>query len=212
MSELKDFFERGDHRIIDKWLHYFGIYERYLSQYKGKSVTIIEIGVSHGGSLQMWKNYFGENATIYGVDINSECKKFEEPGINILIGSQSDRKFLKSIIKNVPRPDILIDDGGHMMNQQIITFEELFDYVKDEGIYLCEDLHTSYWLSHGDGIRRNGTFIELGKKLIDSINAWHSVQKEFKTDKYTRSIYGLHFYDSMLVIEKRKIEKPSSLS
>ncbi|HUX56311.1 MAG TPA: hypothetical protein VMV77_05015 [Bacteroidales bacterium] len=210
MNTLIEFFEKGDHRIIDKWMHYFDIYERHLSDYRGKRINILEIGISHGGSLQMWKEYFGEGSTIYGVDINPECKKFEEDGIKIFIGSQSDKKFLKNLIEKIPKPDILIDDGGHMMKQQIITFEELFGYVKDKGIYICEDLHTSYWISHGGGYKRKGTFIEFSKNLIDKLNAWHSHQKNLIIDDKTKNIYGLHYYDSILVIEKREINRPFS--
>jgi hypothetical protein len=210
MGSLYEYFEKEDHRIIDKWSHYFDLYERYFSKYKDRDINILEIGVSHGGSLQMWKNYFGKGAHIYGVDINPLCKNFEEEGIEIFIGSQADRRFLQDLRKRIPKVDILIDDGGHMMNQQIITFEELFDHVKDDGIYLCEDLHTSYWTTHGGGYRRRGTFIEYSKNLIDCIHSWHSRQKFFSFSKYSKSIYGLHFHDSVLVIEKGQISKPGS--
>ena len=208
MNKLLNFFEYKDHRAIDKWHHYFEIYERYLNKYKDQNITILEIGVSHGGSLQMWNDYFGKGSQIYGVDINPHCKIFEEANVKIFIGSQSDRIFLRELKNAIPRLDILIDDGGHMMDQQKITFEELFDHVKDDGIYICEDLHTSYWLSHGGGYRRRGTFIEFSKNLIDYLHGWHSRQKNFKANKYSKSIFGLHFHDSILVIEKRNIIKP----
>jgi hypothetical protein len=145
------------------------------------------------------------------LDINPVCKKFEEEQVKIFIGSQSDRVFLQELKKLIPPIDILIDDGGHMMDQQIITFEELFDCVKDDGLYVCEDLHTSYWITHGGGYRRRGTFIEFSKNLIDYLNGWHTRQKDFTINKYSKSIYSLHFYDSLLVIEKRKIVKSFSL-
>lgn len=211
MNRLSQYFENEDHRIIDKWSHYFDIYDRYLSKYRNKSIVILEIGVSHGGSLQMWKDYFGDETEIYGIDINPLCKNFEDERIEIFIGSQSDRIFLKDLKNKIPKVDILIDDGGHMMNQQIITFEELFDHVKDNGIYICEDLHTSYWLTHGGGFRRRGTFIEFSKDLIDCIHGWHSRQKNFILTKYSKAIYSLHFYDSMLIIEKGIISKPYTL-
>ncbi len=90
----------------------------------------------------MWKDYFGKDAKIYGININPLCKELEEPNIKILIGSQSDRNFLKEVKRQIPPIDVLIDDGGHTMIQQIVSFEELFDYVKDNGVNLCEDLHT----------------------------------------------------------------------
>jgi hypothetical protein len=156
----------------------------------------------------MWKDYFGPKAKIFGIDINPRCKELEEENIKIIIGSQSDRKFLKEIKAIIPHVDILIDDGGHTMRQQIVTFEELFDHVKENGVYLCEDLHTSYHLSYGGGYRRRGTFIQKSKRFIDYLNAYHSREPFFKVNSFTRSVQSLHYYDSMLVIEKGKREKP----
>jgi hypothetical protein len=164
--------------------------------------------VSHGGSLQMWKNYFGKDAKIYGIDIDPRCKEFEEDNIKIFIGSQSDANFLKKVKNSIPKVDILIDDGGHTMKQQRTSFEELFEHVKDEGVYLIEDLHTSYWALFGGGHKRKNTFIEYSKNLIDYLNAYHSEQRSLKVDNYTKSVDSLHYYDSILVVEKRIKEKP----
>ncbi len=193
---------------MHKYLHYLDIYERHFERFRGKEITVLEIGVSHGGSLQMWKQYFGPKAKIYGIDINPTCKEFEEENINIFIGSQSDRTFLREVLKKVPSFDILIDDGGHTMKQQIVSFEELFDHVKEDGVYLCEDLHTSYRLDYGGGHKRRNSYIEYSKKFIDYINAWHSYQGTLKVNKFSQTVQSLHYYDSMLVIEKGKREKP----
>lgn len=202
---MEKYFRENPGRLIHKFIHYFDIYDTYFSKYRGREVVLLEIGVSHGGSLQMWKNYFGAKVKIYGLDINPECKKFEEPGIKIFTGSQSDRKFLGNMLSQIPPIDILIDDGGHGMRQQIITFEETFNHVKKDGIYICEDLHTSYWLKYGGGHRRKGTFIEYSKKFIDKLNAEYSEQGSLKKNSFTQSVRGLHFYNSMLVIEKGEV-------
>jgi hypothetical protein len=208
MNDLEKYFRLNDKRLIHKWNHYFEVYDRHFSKYRNKDIVILEIGVSHGGSLQMWKDYFGDRAKIYGIDINPQCKEFEEENIKIFIGSQSDRNFLREVKAQIPPIDILIDDGGHTMVQQIVSYEELFDYVKEDGVYLCEDLHTSYWLEFGGGNKRRGTFIEYSKNFIDSLNAYHSEQKNLKVDEFTKSVFSIHYYDSILVIEKRTIEKP----
>lgn len=210
-SDLEAYFRNNNKRLIHKWSHYFDIYERHFSRFRGKPVTILEIGIFHGGSLQMWKDYFGEEVTIYGVDINPECKALEEENIEIFIGSQSDRQFLKDLKTKIPPVDILIDDGGHTMRQQKVTYQELFDHVKEEGVYLCEDVHSSYWIEFGGGRRRRGTFIEFSKRLIDSLNAYHTRQPGFAPDQFTRSVDSMHFYDSVVVIEKTKREKPTDL-
>jgi hypothetical protein len=109
----------------------------------------------------------------------------------------------------VPRVDILIDDGGHRMEQQINTFEVLYPHVSANGVYLCEDLHTSYWKKWGGGYQRRDTFIEFSKSLIDSLHAWHTEEpRRLPVSGFTRSAHGLHFYDSILVIEKRPIGQP----
>jgi 23S rRNA U2552 (ribose-2'-O)-methylase RlmE/FtsJ len=211
MTDLEMFFRQSDsHWQINKFFHYFDIYDYHFNRYRNKEVIILEIGVDHGGSLQMWKNYFGNKAKIYGIDINPACKNLEEENIEIFIGSQSDKLFLENVKSKIPPIDILIDDGGHMMYQQITSFEVLFDHIKNNGIYLCEDLHTSYWVNMGGGHKRKGTFIEYSKNLIDYLNAYHSRQKSLNVNKYTKTINSLHYYDSILVIEKAKRHKPSS--
>ncbi|WP_069659305.1 class I SAM-dependent methyltransferase [Arcticibacter eurypsychrophilus] len=208
MNDIEKYFRENDQRLIHKWNHYFDVYEKHFSRFRNKEVVILEIGVSQGGSLQMWKDYFGVNAKIYGIDVNPKCKDLEEENIKIFIGSQSDRKFLKTVKQQMPPIDILIDDGGHTMNQQIVSYEELFSSIKDNGVYFCEDVHTSYWLGHGGGYKRRGTFIEYSKKFIDLLNAYHSEQRALNVNDFTRSVDSIHFYDSIVVVEKKKRSAP----
>lgn len=212
MNDLEKYFTENTDRSIHKWQHYFDIYDSHLSRFRNTDVHVVEFGVSEGGSLQMWKHYFGPECRIYGVDINPYCKELEEDRIKIFIGDQEDRGFLRTLAKEIPRIDILIDDGGHRMQQQINTFEELFPHVQPHGVYLCEDMHTSYWKGWGGGgYRKKGTFIEYSKKLVDSINAWHSQTPRLKVTDFTRSARSLHFYDSVLVIEKDVVNEPFHL-
>lgn len=209
LNDLEKFFLLENHRVITKWLHYFDAYDRFFSKYRGKDVTILEIGVFKGGSLQMWKNYFkgsDNKLQIYGIDIDPGCKRLEEEDIKIFIGSQEDREFLRKIKEEIGKVDILIDDGGHTMNQQIVTFEELFDLVDDNGVYLCEDLHTSYWKDYGGGYKGD-SFIEYSKNLIDYINAHHSETDQLQVNSYTDSIGYVTYCDSMIFIEKKPMAK-----
>jgi len=203
-NDLRRYFDNNPGRLLHKWLHYFEIYDHHFQRYRGKPVNILEIGVFHGGSLQLWKDYFGPQAKIYGIDIDPRCKQFEEENVRIFIGDQGDRTFLHQVKQEIPHPDILIDDGGHLMHQQIATFEELYPFVAEDGVYLCEDLHTSYWPEWGGGLRRPGTFIEYSKRLIDSLNGFYNQDPaRFSPGSVTRSAHSLHFYDSVLVIEKQ---------
>ena len=205
MNDLERYFNNNTGRPIQKWQHYFDIYDRHFSRFRGTEVRVVEIGVDQGGSLQMWKDYFGQNAKIYGVDINYTCKELEEENIEIFIGDQENRGFLESLTVKIPRIDILIDDGGHRMEQQINTFEVLFPYIDKDGIYLCEDLHTSYWKRFGGGYHKEGTFVEYSKEFIDRIHGWHFRD----VTKFTESVDSMHYYDSILVIEKKPREKPT---
>ena len=210
MNELEQYFEKNDKRLINKYQHYFDVYDKHFSKYKGQEITIVEVGVFQGGSLQMWRSYFGPKAKIWGIDIDPRCKLLEEQNTNIIIGSQEDETFLESIYDITGPIDILIDDGGHTQKQQIETFKILFDKIKNDGVYLCEDVHTSYWLSYGGGSNRMGTFIQFTKKLIDKLNAYHSEENSLQVDSFTKSAKSIHYYDSIVVIEKGIITKPTS--
>ena len=211
LNDFEKFFYSKNHRPMRKWLHYLDIYNRHLEKYIGKSPVVMEIGVYRGGSLQMWKHYFGEGTQVIGIDIAPETKAFEEEGIVVEIGSQDDRAFWKYLKEKYPRVDILIDDGGHRMEQQIITFEEGFSHLALGGCYICEDLHTSYWERFGGKYKDDSTFVEYSKNFVDYINAWHSESSELEENAYSRTMHGVHYYTSMLVIEKEKIGYPREL-
>jgi cephalosporin hydroxylase len=209
-NPLERYFRANKGRLIHKWEHYFDIYHRHFAPYRGRPITVLEFGVSHGGSLQMWKHYFGPRARIIGVDINPKCAALAEPQIEIVIGDQEDRAFLRKLADEVGPVDVLIEDGGHTAGQQIATFEELWPQIVDGGVFLLEDVHTSYWRSYGGGLRREGTFIEYAKNLIDQQHAWHRRYGEpFEVDEYTRTIRGMHIYDSIIVFDKAQVPEPT---
>jgi hypothetical protein len=210
-NPLAEYYFNNPGRLIHKWHHYFDIYHRHFAAFRNRSPVVVEIGVFHGGSLEMWRHYFGPGAHIVGIDIDQRCRQFEEDSISVMIGDQADRNFLAEVRSRFPHVDIVIDDGGHTMAQQITTFEELYPHVQPHGVYLCEDLHTSYLAPYGGGYGKSGTFVHYATRLIDRLHAWYSTEPDrFQVDDITRSTYGLHFYDSVLVVEKRPIEKPTT--
>ena len=204
-NDLWKFFLSDEHRQIDKWLHYFEVYDKWFKDFRNKDIVFVEIGVQNGGSAQMWRHYFGDKATIIGVDIDERCKQFDSDDIKIEIGSQEDVEFWNTFKEKYPRVDILLDDGGHTMAQQIITFQCMFDHIADGGIYLCEDTHTSYWAEYGavDEKSAENNYTEFAKTFIDEVNAFHSRGK-VPISNNTLTMHGLHFYDSMVVIEKQQ--------
>ena len=210
MNKFAEFFKSNQEGMLYKFDHYFEIYNRHLEKFFEKEVHILEIGVYQGGSLQLWRKCFGKNSHIYGVDVNPLCKEFEneDDNIKVYIGDQGDRDFLQTLCDAIPKIDILIDDGGHTMEQQIATFEVFYPKLSENGVYICEDTHTSYDPYHGGGYRKKYTFIEYCKNLIDKENAWQSNSSKLNVDEFTTSTYSITFYSGIVVFEKRKVSKP----
>lgn len=140
-GRLRKFFEaRQAGRGIWKFEHYFEVYERHFSRFVGSEVHVAEIGVYSGGSLEMWADYFGPRARVYGIDIQDACKVYANERTEIFIGDQADRSFWARFAGAVPRLDILVDDGSHRPDDQIPAFEEAFRLLAPGGVYLCEDV------------------------------------------------------------------------
>ena len=219
MNELKKYFENNNKKDLHKWLHYFNIYEENFYKFRNKKILIYEIGVFRGGSLKMWSKYFGPKCKVIGIDINPECKKFENENIKIYIGDQTDENFISSIVKENKYPDIIIDDGGHTSNQQISSFNYLFEELKENGIYLVEDTHTSYDKNFQD--RKDMlTFTEYAKALSDELNDWYRVNnyreyknevKNVKVSYWAKNIHKIAFYNGIITFKKKLSSVPRSL-
>ena len=209
-NPLRRYFRQHEGRQINKWVHYFEIYHRHFARFRDEPATILEFGVNQGGSLQMWQDYFHDDSRIIGVDIDERCRQFAEGNVQIEIGDQEDRTFLQSLVDRHGPFDVVIEDGGHHMGQQLATFDVIYPAMSDDGCFLIEDLHTSYWEGFQGGYRRPGTFMERAKELTDQLNAWHSRTEDFQVDDFTRSTRSMHFYDSVVVFERGVVEKPFS--
>ena len=126
---LRELFERNEGRLIHKWMHYFPIYERHFAPYRGTAPTFLEIGVSHGGSLDMWRRWFGRGTHVIGIDIDERCAALAGRGIDVRIGDQADLDFLDAIVDEFGPFDIILDDGGHFPEAQIASLERLWSAV-----------------------------------------------------------------------------------
>lgn len=196
MKTLKELVRDHQGRPFHKWEHYYDIYDRWFSRYRGEELTVLEVGVDKGGSLELWRKYFGESARIVGADI----KEIEIAGFEIRVADQRDFASMRKL-RDIGPIDILIDDGRHTMDAQITTFRALYPSVR--GLYCVEDTHTSYMKGYGGGYRHNNTFIEEAKGVVDQLHAYHSRDGEsFMVDDVTMRTEGIHFYDSLVVIEK----------
>ena len=200
-GQFERFFWENDDRAIDKWLHYLAIYERHFAPYRNTPIRVLEIGVQNGGSARMWRDWFGPDATIFGIDIDPDCAAANGEAAQIRIGSQDDKRFLSSVVDEMGGVDIVIDDGSHMMKHIHTSFRALFPRLSEGGVYLIEDLHSAYWRAFGGGYRSNSSFIETAKGLVDDMHAWYHGNGQLEAG-------GVHFYDSVVVIDKQAMQPP----
>jgi hypothetical protein len=212
MKLIEAFSGLDGHRFITKHSNYFDIYDEIFEKLKDKkTINLLEIGLLDGGSIDLWKKYFGDKLNFYGIDINPRCKDFEAEKVKIFIGSQSDRTFLKSVVQAIPDLDVIIDDGGHTMKQQKNSFTVLYPKLHSTGIYICEDTHTSYRMPYGGGYQREDSFIEFSKNMIDQL---HHVELKNENINPTiaNSLHAIHYYDSVVIFEKKEYAKREVIS
>jgi hypothetical protein len=196
-GRLRAYFDANEegHGIF-KVLHYFDVYERHFSKFVGKEVHIVEVGVYSGGSLRMWRDYFGEKCTVYGVDIVEECRNYESDGVKIFIGDQQDREFWRDFRQKVPKVDILIDDGGHQAEQQIVTLEEILPHLSPGGVYFCEDV---------SGSRMKLTAYMNGlQNAMNTADFPEPATNMGKPTPFQQQVYSIHNYPFVFIIEKRQ--------
>jgi len=172
-GDLLNLFTNNEGPAVHKWHHYIPLYDRYFSPYRGRDIRFLEMGVGRGGSLQMWRRYFGESAAIFGVDIDPACAKHDGDLAAVRIGSQSDSSFLLSVVKEMGGVDIVVDDGSHQMRDIAASFRILFPELNCGGLYVIEDLHTAYWKRFGGGYRKRGNFFYSLMPLVEDMHHWY---------------------------------------
>lgn len=206
MTDIYNIFKNETTLLVDKWMPYFDVYERYYGKFRNQNPTFVEVGVWHGGSIEAWVKYFGEGSKIYGIDINPKVK--EIPGANIVIADQSDVRFWDKFLNEVGEIDCFLDDGSHKSIDQIITFNKVWPKIKDGGVFICEDTCTSYWDGpfYDGGHNKPGTFMEYVKVLIDYLHI--EMTDKFDQNDFlkelTKDIGQIHCYGSQVVFIKGK--------
>jgi len=213
-GDLSQLYFAHDGRLVTKWLQYLPAYERHFARFRPGGdwpvpLRFLEIGVSHGGSLQLWRRYFGSEAIIFGVDVDPKCKAVDDPDLEVRIGSQADAAFLTDVVAEMGGVDIVLDDGSHAAPHQQASFEALFPLLADGGVYAVEDLHSSYWRRFGGGYRRRAGFIEFAKDLVDGMHGWHYKHAPPRRATFAKTdVTEVCFHDSVVFIEKRLHHAP----
>ena len=184
---------------IWKWRHYFDVYHRHLARFVGRPVNVLEVGVYSGGSLGMWRSYFGPAATIYGMDIEPACKAYETDGVRVVIGDQADRGFWRRFRADVPGLDVVIDDGGHETHQQVATIEELLPHLRPGGVFICEDVHglTNGFAAYAMGLAQNLHAFDVGEEQ------GNPERRIFiRATPFQAAVRSVHVYPYVVVIER----------
>ncbi len=201
--------------------NYTEIYAQHFAALRHQPMKFLEIGICAGASVKLWESYF-PNATLHFIDNNNSSIQYFSSRAQYHFLDQENAPALIAFANQAGGNfDIIIDDGGHTMRQQIVSFETLFPYLKSGGLYIIEDLHTSYWKQWGGhGTFSNpaagpGTTVEFLKKLVEDVNYPGAAEGGYwewartppfmrvKLNNYQQDIYSIQFYKSLCVIKKR---------
>jgi hypothetical protein len=195
----------------DKWgtHRYTPHYERHFAHVRDRRMLVIELGIGGyaraakgGASLRMWKWFF-PRAEVVGVDI--EDKSFvDEHRITSFRGSQTNEKLMRRIVRRFGEPTIVIDDGSHRPRHVIRSFEILFPMLADGGLYVIEDIQTSYWPAWKGSLDLDdpATSMAMVKRLLDGLNHEEFLDEDYRPTYSDTHIRAVHCYHNLVVIEK----------
>ncbi|WP_299597025.1 class I SAM-dependent methyltransferase [uncultured Tateyamaria sp.] len=207
-GDLLEIYAEGADELVHKWHHYLPIYDRYFAPWRDRPLRFLEIGVSKGGSLSMWRRYFGAEAVIFGIDIDENCRAYDGIAGQVRIGSQADTGFLNDVVAEMGGVDVVLDDGSHVMEHIKASLDALLPQVTDGGIYMIEDLHTAYWPSWGGGVRAQDNFFNQIRTMIDDMHHWYH-QNGQQHPHLAAHFTSIHIHDSICVLEKQTPQRPT---
>lgn len=186
-------------------------YDKHFASLRNSPITLLELGIGgykfpeRGGSgLWMWSDYF-EKGKIFGLDVYDKSQVKLPPRTRIFQGSQDDGDFLLTVMKEVGNPDIIIDDASHINTLTISSFLHLFPWLKSGGMYVIEDIESSWWNEHGFGGTPNvddhltvSSFNFVRDSLLLDVNAKHipEYNAQFEID-------SVCCYQNMVIITKK---------
>ena len=220
MTSLREMYKQHRGMLSDKWASYLREYHRLFSPYRDQPLSLLEIGVQNGGSLEIWSDYFPNAKLILGCDINPACAglNFSSGRIVVEVGDANTDRTEQKICRHASNFDLIIDDGSHTSADIVKSFARYFPRLRQGGLYVVEDLHCSYWRDYEGGINYPFSSIEFFKSLADIINfehwgvgsARHDLLIPYKNhfsvtfaDSLLAQVHSLEFINSMCVIRKQ---------
>ena len=211
---LQDLYEAHRGKVSDKWTSYLDEYQRLFHEFQDRPVSLLEIGIQNGGSMEIWGKYFGNATRLTGCDINERCRnlKFEDSRIGVVVGDANSDAVQGEIARRSPRFDIIIDDGSHKSGDIVKSFARYFPLLNRGGIFLAEDLHCSYWQDFEGGLFDPVSSLAFFKDLSDIINHEHWGIPEARKallEPYSAA-YGVEFEEPVLA-EVQSVEFLNSM-
>jgi hypothetical protein len=217
---LSKLFLENKIKVADKWELYLEVYNQKFSKYKNLDLRLLEIGIQNGGSLEIWSSYFKNAKLILGVDTNPLCSNlvYKKSKIEVLVGDANTSNTYSKVIERCSEFEIIIDDGSHNSIEIIGSFVKYFSLLADDGLYVIEDLHASYWSEFQGGLYEKTSAVNFFKLLIDSLNFdfWgngvsmkdHLMSfEELITNDFLettiKQIHSIEFINSLCLITKR---------
>ena len=191
---------------VKKWENYLLSYNRSFKEYQNKPIKLLEIGVRHHDSLEIWNKFFVKNQGIYGVEVSPTLKDVDF-GKNVMM-MDFDVTNQSAITENLNNLEfeIIIDSSLHTTGEDIKIFDMLFaQKLKPGGIYIFEDLHSFYQKDTSE-VGKPG-LQEFSKNLVDVINTAASPDKKDFTgieneDLYKKWILSIEFHGDMIMVRK----------
>lgn len=218
-NELKNIFLNHKGKLSDKWSLYLEKWDQIFSPFRDREINLLEIGIQNGGSLEIWAKYFDKAKKIIGCDIEEKCNKltFDDSRISVVVGDANTDDIEKEIKNRTPELDIIIDDGSHISSDIIKSFARYFKLLNEDGIYIIEDLHASYWKEFEGGLYTPYSAMAFLKRLADITNFEHWRNKKYRVNhlsEYNKKfdldlneldlcrIHSILFLNSLCIIQK----------
>jgi len=208
-------------KVSDKWQSYLPSYDRLFAPLRDKPVSLLEIGIQNGGSLETWCHYFAQGQRFVGCDVNPKCTAlhFDDLRVSVVVGNANGQDAFNAIRAICPVFDIVIDDGSHISSDILLSFVNYFPLLKPGGVFVVEDTHTLYMDGFGGGLLNDFSAYAFFKKLVDVIN-FQFWKDDLSINNYLRTFFPLvntpgfitegwvdqiEFRNSMIVIRKAVI-------
>jgi hypothetical protein len=202
MKTLFDLYKTHTGKVSDKWSLYLREYDRLFAPYREQTISLLEIGVQNGGSLEIWSQYFPNAQKFVGCDINPDCAKltYDDPRISVIVGDATTPETQAQVLAQSATYDLIIEDGSHTSSDIVKAFARYFPSLKNGGIFVAEDLHCSYWQEYEGGIFHPYSSITFFKHLADIVNHEHWGVKKSRAELVAgfKQVLNVDFDETLL--------------